>query len=363
MQQAVQTESNVTPARDLLAALAPYREPDHARSVAELIVTHIPFVVLWAAAWWALSISYWLTLALCVPAAGFMLRVFLIQHDCGHGAFFRRRAVNDWVGRIHGVLTLTPYGVWQRSHAIHHATSGNLDKRGVGDVNLLTVSEYRALPRWRRFAYRLYRHPLVLFGLGPAYIFFLRNRFPPGIRNANWRFWASAMGSNVTIALVAGIMIYFIGARPLLLVHLPIMLITATIGMWMFYVQHQFEDTFWAENDAWTSHDASLNGSSHYDLPRVLNWFTSNIGIHHVHHLASRIPYYRLPQVLRDLPELNKAGRLTLWQSIVCAKLRLWDEDQRKLVSFSAARAFQAERLDGTARLSQPLRPPVPQSS
>jgi len=359
MQQAAQSDANVTPARNLLTALAPYREPDHARSVLELIITHIPFIVLWGAAWWALSISYWLTLAICVLAAGFLLRIFVIQHDCGHGAFFRRRVFNNWVGRVHGILTLTPYGVWRRSHAIHHATSGNLDKRGIGDVKILTVKEYRALPRLRRFAYRLYRHPLVLFGLGPAYVFLLRNRLPPGIRSADWRFWVSTMGTNATIALVAGIMIYFLGAGPFLLVQLPITLLAASIGIWMFYVQHQFEDTFWAEDHAWTSHDASLYGSSHYDLPGVLNWFTANIGVHHVHHLGSRIPYYRLPQVLRDFPELTKVGRLTLLQSLVCARLRLWDEGQRKLVSFSAARARQSDR---SLRLSQPRRSPVPQN-
>jgi len=339
MQQAAQSKGTVTHARNLLASLAPYRKPDHLRSVLELIITHVPFVILWGAAWWALSISYWLTLALCVLAAGFLLRIFLIQHDCGHGAFFRHRALNDWVGRIHGVLTLTPYGIWQRSHAIHHATSGNLDKRGIGDVNVLTVREYRALPRSRRIMYRLYRHPLVLFGLGPAYIFLLRNRFPLGFGQTDWRYWASAMGTNAGIALIAGIMIYFLGAGPFLLVQLPITLFAASIGIWLFYVQHQFEDTFWAEDDTWKSHDAALRGSSHYDLPCVLSWFTANIGVHHVHHIASRIPYYRLPQVLRDFPEFSKARRLTLWQSFVCAKLRLWDEGQRKLISFSAARA------------------------
>jgi len=358
----IQSEENLTPARNLLAALAPYREPNHVRSVLELIMTHVSFVALWGAAWWALSISYWLTLALCVPAAGFSLRVFLIQHDCGHGAFFRRRVVNDWVGRIHGVLTLTPYGVWQRSHAIHHATSGNLDRRWIGDVNVLTVREYRALPRFRRIVYRLYRHPLILFGLGPAYIFLLRNRFPPGIGSADWRFWVSAMGTNTAIALAAGIVIYFLGAGPFLLVQLPITLFAASIGIWMFYVQHQFEDTFWVEDHAWKPHDAALYGSSYYDLPCVLSWFTANIGVHHVHHFASRIPYYRLPQVLRDFPEFTKARRLTLLQSFVCVRLRLWDEGQRKLVSFSAARALQSDRPDRSLRLSRPPRSPMPQN-
>jgi len=360
MRQAVQSETSVASARSLQTALAPYREPDHVRSVVELIVTYVPFIVFWLAAWWALSVSYWLTLAFCVPAGGFLMRIFVIQHDCGHGAFFRQRAVNDWVGRVHGVLTMTPYVVWQRSHAIHHATSGNLDKRGIGDVNVLTVKEYRALPLISRFLYRLYRHPLVLFGFGPAYVFLLRYRFPPGISTGDRRFWVSAMGTNVAIAVVAGVMIYFLGAGPFLLVQLPVTLIAALIGMWLFYVQHQFEDTFWTEGDAWTANDASLHGSSHYDLPLVLRWFTANIGIHHVHHLGSRIPFYRLPQVLHDFPELAQVGRLTFWQSFACAKLRLWDEERRKLISFSEARALQPER---PMRLNSPLQSPAPQNS
>jgi len=330
------------PARDLLKALARYREPDHGRSTLELIVTGVPFVVLWAAAWWALSVSYWLALAVSVPAAGFLVRLFLIQHDCGHGAFFRRRAINDWVGRVLGVMTMAPYYVWRRDHATHHATSGNLTRRGTGDIDTLTVKEYMALPRHRRIAYRLYRHPLVTFGVGPAYYFLLRNRLPRGFSTAGRRFWISAMGTNATIVLAAGIMIYFLRAGHFLFVHLPIILLASSIGVWLFYVQHQFENTYWAEEDAWKVHDAALYGSSHYDLPGVLRWITANIGVHHVHHLSSRIPYYRLPQVLRDFPELAKIGRLTLPQSLVCARLRLWDESQRKLISFSEARALHA---------------------
>ena len=343
MEQEAQSERNLTPARDLLKALARYREPDHMRSVLELIITDVSFVVLWVAAWWALSISYWLTLAISLPAAAFLVRLFLIKHDCGHGAFFRRRVFNDWVGRVLGVLTLTPYDVWRRSHAIHHATSSNLEKRGIGDIDVLTVREYRALPRFRRIAYRLYRYPLIMFVVGPAYVFLLRNRLPPGFSRADWRFWISAMGTNATIALVAGIMIFFLGAGPFLLVQFPITLLASSIGVWLFYVQHQFEYTFWAEDHAWKSHDAALYGSSHYDLPGVLSWLTANIGVHHVHHLSSRIPYYRLPQVLRDFPELANIRRLTLMQSFVCVRLRLWDEGQQKLVSFSQARARLAE--------------------
>ena len=333
-----QPEQQVAPNSGLAKALARYRVPDHRRSVFELAITAIPYAGLWIAAWAALSLGIWLTFAIAVPAGVLLMRLFLIQHDCGHGAFFRRRAVNDWVGRVLGVLTLTPYYVWRRSHAIHHATSGNLEKRGVGDINVLTVKEYRALPRYRRFIYWVYRHPFTIFGLAPGYIFLLRNRVPPGISRASWRFWASAMGTNGALAIVAGTLIYFIGVGPFLLVQTPITLVAGAIGVWLFYVQHQFEATYWAPGDTWSSHDASLYGSSYYDLPGVLRWFTANIGIHHVHHLSSRIPYYRLPEVLRDHPELAPVRRLTLRQSFACAKYRLWDEGQHKLVSFAEIR-------------------------
>ena len=209
------SERHFAPISDIPRALARYRVPDHRRSVFELAVTAIPYIALWIAAWAALSVSVWLTLAIAMSAGLFLMRLFLIQHDCGHGAFFRRRVVNNWVGRVLGVLTQTPYYVWRRSHAIHHATSGNLDKRGVGDINVLTVNEYRALPRSRRFIYQIYRHPLTIFGLAPGYIFFLRNRVPPGISRASWRFWISAMGTNAALVLVVGSLIYFIGVRAL----------------------------------------------------------------------------------------------------------------------------------------------------
>ena len=241
------------------------------------------------------------------------------------------------------MLTLTPYQVWRRHHSIHHATSSNLAKRGIGDIDTLTVREYLALPRCRRIAYRLYRHPIVMFGIGPAYHHFLRNRLPLGFKRAGRTYWTSTMGTNAAITLVAGLMIYLVGAGPFLLVHLPITLLASSIGVWLFYVQHQFEDTFWTEDENWKLQDAAFNGSSHYDLPRVLRWFTANIGVHHVHHLSSRIPYYHLPQVLRDHPELAAVRRLTLKQSLACAKLRLWDEGRHKLVSFANARELQPE--------------------
>jgi omega-6 fatty acid desaturase (delta-12 desaturase) len=326
-------------ARDWLNVLAVYREPSHARSALELAVTAGGFAVLWFLVWAALGLGYWLSLALAVPAAGFLVRLFMIQHDCGHGSFFRRRAVNDWVGRVLGAVTLTPYDVWRRSHAIHHASSGNLDHRGIGDISTLTVREYLVMSRWRRLGYRLYRNPIVMFGLGPAYLFLVQHRLPFGLMRGGVRPWLSAMATNAAIALAILAMMWLVGVKPFLLVHLPITLLAASIGVWLFYVQHQFEDTFWAKPPAWGVHEAALHGSSHYDLPHVLRWFTANIGVHHVHHLCSRIPYYRLPGVLRDHPELRAVGRLTLLQSFGCVRLVLWDENRRRLVSFRELRS------------------------
>ena len=327
-------------ARDWIETLAHYREPNHWRSIVELAITVVPLVVLWVLAWAAMSISYCLTLLFIVPAAGFMVRLFIIQHDCGHGAFMRGKATNDWIGRVLGVLTMTPYEVWRRKHAIHHATSGNLDKRGMGDIDTLTVREYQAMTLWQRAYYRFYRHPLVLFGIGPGLLFILQHRLPFGFMTG-WRYWLSAMGTNIAMAIVAGPIIYLIGVWPFFAVHVPIIMLASSMGVWLFYVQHQFEETMWAEEPAWKLHDAALYGSSHYVLPGVLRWFSGNIGIHHVHHLYSRIPYYRLPQVLRDHPELADVRRLTLRESFACARFRLWDEVQQRLVSFRDAHRMQ----------------------
>jgi omega-6 fatty acid desaturase (delta-12 desaturase) len=329
--------------RALTQDLAGYREPHHGRSVFELLITIVPLVLLWLSMWFALKLGYGLYLLLAVPAAGFMVRLFMIQHDCGHGAFFRNRLANDWVGRVIGVVTLTPYDFWRRTHAVHHASSGNLDRRGIGDVDTLTVGEYLSLSRWGRLRYRTYRHPLVMFGLGPAYLFFLQHRLPVGLMRAGWQPWLSTMATNLSIVLAAAVTIWAAGFGPFLLVQVPVMLISASLGVWLFYVQHQFEDTFWAADKTWNLHEAALRGSSHYDLPIVLRWFTANIGVHHVHHLCSRIPFYRLPRALRRHPELAKIGRLTLGQSILCVRLVLWDEAARRLISFRELRTLPSQ--------------------
>jgi acyl-lipid omega-6 desaturase (Delta-12 desaturase) len=334
--------SNLVPypseARGWTQVLASYRAPSPARSIFELVITAGPLVLLWFLMWATLDLGYWVCLLFAVPAAGFLVRLFMIQHDCGHGAFFHHRLANDWVGRVIGVLTLTPYDYWRRTHAIHHSTSGNLDRRGIGDIDTLTVHEYLALSRWGRLHYRVYRHPIIMFGLGPAYLFIVRHRLPFGLMRAGWQPWLSTMATNVAAAALVATMIWLVGVVPFLLVHLPIMLLAASVGVWLFYVQHQFEDTEWAHDSVWNLHEVALHGSSYYDLPGILRWFTANIGVHHIHHLCSRIPYYRLPLVLRDHPDLSFIGRLTLVQSFRCVRLVLWDEGQQRLVSFREVR-------------------------
>src|ERR1700756_718544 len=327
-------------ARRWTRSLGSYAAPNHVRSAAELAITALPLVALWIAAWFTFSLGYaWASLLVAIPAAGFLVRMFMIQHDCGHGTFFANRLANDWVGRVIGVLTLTPYDCWRRTHAIHHATTGNLDRRGIGDVDTLTVREYRARSWWGRLKYRIYRHPLIMFGVGPAYLFLLQHRVPVGLMRKGWQPWASTMATNLAISLIIAVLIWFIGIKAFLLVQLPITLLAAMAGVWLFYVQHQFEHTTWERDGRWSLQEAALHGSSHYDLPALLRWFTANIGIHHVHHLCSRIPYYRLPHVLREHPELREVGHVTLLESLRCVRLVLWDEAQQRLVTFREIRA------------------------
>lgn len=332
---------DVQPAGDWSKRLADYRAPKTSRSIFEILVTAVPLAAIWGLAW-ALHAHgwWWAALILTVPASLFLVRLFMIQHDCGHGSFFQGRRANEWVGRSISVLTLTPYDYWRQTHAIHHATSGNLDRRGLGAIEMLTVDEYKALPPLKRLGYRLYRHPMVMFGLGPAFVFFLMNRLPIGMMRQGWRPWVSVAGNTVGAITGIAVLAWLFGAAPVLMVNLLTMLLAATIGVWLFFVQHQFEAAQWARQGVWKRDDAALAGSSHYDLPPVLRWLTANIGIHHVHHLSSRIPFYRLDQVLAEHPELKSVSRVGLKESFRCARLALWDEAGGRLVSFRDARAI-----------------------
>jgi acyl-lipid omega-6 desaturase (Delta-12 desaturase) len=330
--------------------LAPYRQASSSRATFQILNTALPFVLLWTLMVLGVrSGHYGMTLLLAVPAALLLTRLFIIQHDCGHGAFFPSRRANNLTGAVIGVVTLVPYAYWRRTHSIHHANSGNLDHRGLGDIQTLTVREYQALTPGRRFLYRLYRNAFVLFVIGPFYQFVLKHRLPLDTPRTWKKEWASVLWTDVSLAAVVTGLSLLLGWRTFLLVHLPITLLAGTAGVWLFYVQHQFEDTYWEEDSDWDFFRAGAHGSSFYDLPRVLHWFTGNIGYHHIHHLTSLIPNYRLQECFRNTPEMQRVTRLTLGQSLRCAGLKLWDEERQELVGFRALRAGVESQADRAA--------------
>ncbi len=324
------------------ALLAPYRKSQAWRSIFQLVTTALPLAALWLAMLWSLRVGYWLTLLLAVPAALLVVRMFMFQHDCGHGSFFRSQKANNWVGRVIGVLTLVPYAYWRKTHAIHHATSGNLDSRDFGDIDTLTVREYLSRPWIKRVMYRFYRDPLVLLLIGPAYQFIIKHRYPADIPR-NWkREWASVHWTNLALLAVLVAATLTIGLGRFVAVQLPITLIAGSVGVFLFYVQHQYEDTYWRYREAWDYHAAGLEGASFYRLPRVLHWMTANIGFHHIHHVNPRIPNYHLRRCYNENPELHEVTQLSIPQSIKTLWLTLWDEDERRLVGFRSLRGIKA---------------------
>lgn len=324
--------------RKLARDLAAFRTPGAGRSIWEVASTFVPFAAILAIMLFAVEAGYYAAFVLTPLAGMLLLRLFIIQHDCGHGSFFKSKATNKWLGRTLGVLTFTPYDCWRRSHELHHASTGNLDARGFGDVDTLTVREYRAKGRLGRLWYRVYRHPVFLLGFGPAYLFLLRHRLPIGLMKAGWLYWISALATNAVTAGIFVILGFVFGAYVTALVFLPVLLTAATVGVWLFYVQHQFEDTYWDKREDWDYHASAIEGSSYLHLPSVLNWFTGNIAIHHIHHLVSRIPFYRLPAALRANPELAEINRVNMRDAFSTMWLALWDEDSRKLVTFREAK-------------------------
>jgi omega-6 fatty acid desaturase (delta-12 desaturase) len=309
---------------------------DARRSLLQVGTTGMLFVVLLTLMAAASRERYWLSLLLAVPAAGMLVRLFIIQHDCGHGSFFRSRSANDQLGRVLSVLTLTPYGSWAQGHSAHHASTGNLDRRGRGDVETWTVAEYRTATRLRRLLYRLYRDPLVMVGLGAPINFILLQRLPSHDDRDSRR---SILGLNLALVVTFGIVCFTFGAASVLKVYLPVIVIAAWAGGWLFYVQHQFDAAEWERGDDWNFHSASLNGSSYFKLPPVLRWFSGNIGIHHVHHLSSRVPNYLLQACVDAAPELVPiVSVVSLRESLRCWRLALWDERRRSLVTFRDAR-------------------------
>lgn len=332
-QDSIDQANRITPI-NWNARLSKFKSADNKKGLLELVTTTALFIGAWAITWLAYQYSVWLGLLCAIPAGGMIVRMFAIQHDCGHGSLFSSNRANNWAGRIIGVLTLTPYEYWRHSHALHHASSGNLDKRGVGDISTLTVEEYRQLSNFEKIKYRLYRNPFVMFGIGPSFIFILKQRLPFEMMNKGRKPWISTLGTNISVALIYAALIYVLGWQTFLLIQVPIIMIGATIGVWLFYVQHQFEETHWDRSDKWKREHAALHGSSYYALPQPLMWMTGNIGIHHVHHLSAAIPFHKLPKIIKEFPELKQIGRLSLAESFSCINLSLWDEKNREMISF-----------------------------
>jgi acyl-lipid omega-6 desaturase (Delta-12 desaturase) len=337
------------------AVLAPYAQPRLGRSVVDIATSLLPYLALLVGMYFLRDVSVWLVLAASVPAAGFLVRTYVVFHDCAHGSLLPWRKANEWLGATCGLLVFTPFQRWRHQHAGHHASSGDLDRRGVGDLLTLTVAEYVALPRRRRLGYRLVRNPVVMFGLGPTWAMILAPRFVS--RRQRPRIRRSVRRTNLALAALIGSLCWLLGWESFLLVEMPSALLAGSIGVWLFYVQHQFEHAYWQSSDSWSYDDAALKGSSHLRLPKVLQFFTGNIGLHHVHHLSTRIPNYNLQRAHDAHPALRQVPTLSLWDGIRCVKLKLYDEEHGRLITFRQARDGRRQtphhsRVDSPAAVS-----------
>ena len=321
--------------------VAAYQKPSAPRALWQIANTLIPYALLWLLMYRSLTVSWWITIPLAILAGAFLVRVFIIFHDCGHGSFFKSPRANNVWGFLCGVLTFTPFYHWRWEHSLHHATSGDLDRRGTGDLWTMTVQEYLAASRGKRFAYRLARNPIVLFLLAPFFMFLIRHRFPKAEASRRER-W-SVYWMNLAILGVAAAMTALFGLKAYLLIQLTVLMVAGSAGVWLFYVQHQFEGVYWERRDDWNYAAAALQGSSFYKLPRVLQWFSGNIGFHHIHHLSPRIPNYHLEKCHNANPLFQRVKPVTLFSSFKSFTFRLWDEQRRELVGFQHLRIFRKQ--------------------
>jgi acyl-lipid omega-6 desaturase (Delta-12 desaturase) len=328
--------------------VAPYQHSSTGRAVWQLTTTLIPYFLLWYVIYHAKEVSLWLTIPLAVLAGAFLIRLFVIFHDCGHGSYFRSRRANDIVGFITGALTFTPYEHWRWQHAIHHGTAGHLDKRGTGDIWTMTVQEYLEASRWRRFAYGLSRNPLVLFVLAPFYLLLINHRFPSS--EAGGRQRRSVWWMNAVFLGTGAVMSWIYGFVPYLLIQSTVLLVAGAAGVWLFYVQHQFENAYWERGDNWDYTAAALRGSSFYKLPRVLQWFSASIGFHHIHHLSPRIPNYNLQRCHEGERLFQGVKPITLRSSLSCLAFHFWDEQSGKLVGYAHVRQIRRQQRQKPVR-------------
>lgn len=323
------------------AIVAKYQKPSAWRASWQIVNTVVPYAGVWYLMHVCLAISWWLVVPLAVLAGGLLVRVFIIFHDCGHGSFFKSRGANDLVGFLSGILTFTPYYHWRWEHSIHHSSSGHLDKRGTGDVWTMTVQEYLESSRWKKFSYRLARNPIVLFVIAPLYLFLFWQRFPSSKANRRERHSVYAMNACL---LGMGLSLGFVfGFKDYILIQLIILMVAGGAGVWLFYVQHQFEGVYWERGENWDYVAAALQGSSFYKLPRILQWFSGNIGFHHIHHLSPRIPNYNLERCHQADPLFQKVKPITLLSSLKSFNFRFWDEQHRQLIGYRRFRQLRKQ--------------------
>ncbi|NJN83759.1 MAG: fatty acid desaturase [Caldilineaceae bacterium] len=343
--QATASQGRGTNKSEWVGIVAKYHRPDVRKSVWQVVNTVVPYVVLWVLMALSLQIGYWLTLLLSIPAALFVVRIFVIQHDCGHGSFFRSRSANEWVGKMCSLFTFVPFYYWRRTHALHHAGAGDMDDRGVGDFYTMTVAEYLAATKWGRIKYRLYRNPITMFVVAPVFVFIIGYRFD-FLRRKDWKKERRGLlWTNLALLALVLTLSYLIGFKAYLMIQLPITMIATGIGSWFFFVQHNYEDAYWAQHDEWDYTTAALYGSSYYELPKILQWFSGNIGFHHIHHLSPKIPNYLLEKCHMENAIFQTPVTLNVRTGFHSMGLSLWDEENKKMISFRELKEIERAQL------------------